>query len=90
MLGAGLKDGSTNLLKHRVNPMRHGGGPVGTGDEVGQAHGDVGSQLLHGLGEDTDVATGQDLGTLDAGISTAAGLVDVTIDVRVSHQSENS
>ena len=65
--------------------MRHGRGPVGTSDEVGQAgedaHGDVGSQLLHGLGEDTDVATGQDLGTLDAGISTAAGLVDVTIDV---------
>ena len=93
MVGAVLKQDGPDILEHRINAMRHGLGTLGTRDEAGQARDDDDAGLLsdgrHRRSEDPEVATRDDLRRLQRGIVPAAGLVDMTPDVRVTHEGKH-
>ena len=82
------------LTKNGIDALGHGLGTIGLAEEVGEAGHDADTRLRTDLGkhvlEDPNVATGKDLRRLHGGVRTETRLVDVTLDIRVAKQSEDT
>ena len=93
MVGAVLKQDGPDILEHRINAMGHGLGTLGTRDEARQARDDDDAGLLSDgrlrRSKNPKVATWDNLCGLQRGIVPAAGLVDMTLDVRVAHEGKH-
>ena len=93
-IAAEVQQDAANLLQHWVDPVGNGGRAVRAGDEVGQASNDAnGHVLLHLLQrprKDGKMTAWQNLGSLQTRMGTDTGLVNVTVNVRVTKESEST